>query len=304
MTYQLVGLGTYKLDNSTCTQIVKSGLEIGYRLIDTAQLYQNHSQVSEGIKLSGIPRTDIFITSKIHNSNIRKCKIAESIDLIKKELDTDYLDLILLHNPVKNYEKAWVELINCKEHLNIKHIGVSNFYEPELDKIIGNTGIIPWLSQIELNIFNQQKDLIEYNNSKGIITQAHTTLTRGNLLNEPELIKFSQINNYKPVEIMYKYVLDQGIGILPTTLNILKLKSNYEILFNDKKIFTEKFIISNSNTVNLFDKKILIRSCFFFTTARIFVFFKKIQKYKKFFLLFLYYFFIRRFEDRSLHYQE
>ena len=256
MTYQLVGLGTYKLDNSTCTQIVKSGLEIGYRLIDTAQLYQNHSQVSEGIKLSGIPRTDIFITSKIHNSNIRKCKIAESIDLIKKELDTDYLDLILLHNPVKNYEKAWVELINCKEHLNIKHIGVSNFYEPELDKIIGNTGIIPWLSQIELNIFNQQKDLIEYNNSKGIITQAHTTLTRGNLLNEPELIKFSQINNYKPVEIMYKYVLDQGIGILPTTLNILKLKSNYEILFNDKKIFTEKFIISNSNTVNLFDKKI------------------------------------------------
>jgi diketogulonate reductase-like aldo/keto reductase len=184
-SYQLVGLGTYKLDGLKCTQIVKSGLELGYRLIDTAQLYQNQEFISDGIKLSGIPRTDIFVTSKIHNSNIRKLKIVESVEQIKKQLDTDYIDLILLHNPVKNYEKAWEELIRCKEHYNIRYIGVSNFSQPYLDKIIENTGFIPWLSQIELNIFNHQKDLIEYNNSKGIITQAHTTLTRGNLLYEP-----------------------------------------------------------------------------------------------------------------------
>lgn len=254
--YQLVGLGTYRLEGETCTQMVKSGLELGYRLIDTAQLYHNHEYICKGIKLSGIPRTDIFLTSKIHNTNIRRLKIAESICDIKKELETDYIDLILLHNSVKNYEKAWEELIRCKEQMGIINIGVSNFYESELDKIIGNTGITPWLNQIELNIFNQQKDLIKYNDSRGIITQAHTTLTKGNLLLEPELIKFSETNNSNPVEIMFKYILDQGIGILPTTSSIDKLKSNYHMLFNDKKIFTEKISINNFNIINSFDKKI------------------------------------------------
>ena len=255
-SYQLVGLGTYKIKDEQCVQIVKTGLELGFRLIDTAQLYRNHDFVSQGIKLSGIPRTDIFITSKIHNSNIRKLKIAESIGEIKKELDTDYIDLILLHNPVKNYDKAWEELIRCKEQMDIKYIGVSNFYEEELDVIISTTGINPWLNQIELSIFNQQKDLIEYNNSKGIITQAHTTLTQGNLLSEPAIKSWSEQLKISVPELMFKYVLDQNIGILQRTSNLANLKTNYEMLFNPKKIFNEKFNIDNFNEMNTFDKKI------------------------------------------------
>ncbi len=254
--YQLIGLGTYKLQDEKCSQIVKSGLEIGYRLIDTAQLYRNHNFVSQGIKLSGIPRTDIFITSKINNSNIKKLKISEAIDEIKKELDTDYIDLILLHNPVKNYEKAWEELIRCKEQLNIKHIGVSNFYEEELDRIISLTGINPWLNQIELSIFNQQKKLIEYNNKAGIITQAHTTLTRGNFLSEPSIKTWSDQIKISVPELMFKYVLDKEIGVLPRTSDLERLKTNYDILLNEKKIFNEKFNEDYFNEINLFDKKI------------------------------------------------
>lgn len=154
----MVGLGTYKLQDGICTQIIKSGLELGYRQIDTAQLYHNHTNIAQGISLSKIPREDIFIISKIHNSNIKKLKISESIDMIKKELETDYIDLILLHNPVKNYQKAWEELIRCKEHQGIKNIGVSNFDICDLENIISQTNIYPYLNQIELNIFNQQKN--------------------------------------------------------------------------------------------------------------------------------------------------
>lgn len=255
-SYQLIGLGTYGLYDELCTQVIKSGLEIGYRLIDTAQLYHNHEKIANGIKLSGINREEIFITSKIHNSNIRKLKIAESIDQIKKDLDTNYIDLILLHNPVKNYDKAWEELIKCKEHMGIRYIGVSNFYEPELNRIIELSGISPWLSQIELNIFNQQKSLINYNNSKNIITQAHTTLTKSILLKEPELIKFSKENNYCTDELMFRYVLEQGIGILPRTSNLNRLKSNFESLNQDNKIFTENFIMNNLKKIESFDRRI------------------------------------------------
>jgi 2,5-diketo-D-gluconate reductase A len=253
-TYQLVGLGTYKIQDEQCTQIVKTGLEIGYRLIDTAQLYRNHNFVSQGIKLSGIPRTDIFITSKIHNSNIKKLKISDAINEIKKELDTDYIDLILLHNPVKNYEKAWEELIRCKEQLNIKHIGVSNFYEEELNRIILNTGIIPWLNQIELSIFNQQKNLIIYNNSKGIITQAHTTLTKGNLLNNSDINKWSNQLNISIPELMFKYVLDQGIGILPRTSKNENLHFNFNLLYKPK-LFDDNFNNLNKIILSNFDIK-------------------------------------------------
>lgn len=255
-SYQLIGLGTYKIQNEQCVQIVKSGLEIGYKLIDTAQLYQNHKFISHGIKLSGVPRTEIFIISKILNSNIKKLKIAESIGEIKKDLETDYIDLILLHNPVKNYDKAWEELIRCKEHFNIRYIGVSNFYQPELEKIILNTGIIPWLNQIELNIFNQQKDLISYNNSKGIITQAHTTLTKGNLLTEPTIIKWSDQLKIPVSELMFKYVLDQDIGTLPSTSNLDRLRINYNALSNKKKIFDKEFNKDNYNKIDSFNKKI------------------------------------------------
>jgi 2,5-diketo-D-gluconate reductase A len=254
-SYQLVGMGTYWLTGENCVEIIKLGLELGYRLIDTAQLYHNHQDIAQGIKQSGIPRDNIFIQSKIHNSNIRKSKIAESIDLIKKELETDYLDLVLLHNPVKNYENAWKELILCQNYFNIRYVGVSNFYEENLKNIIDKTGINPWLNQIELNLFNQQNDLIEFNKNNQIITQSHTTLTKGTLLNNNQLKEFSK-QIVKPIdEILFKYVLDQGIGILPRTTQIKKLESNFNLLFNKENIFTNNFINFNQEKIKLFDIK-------------------------------------------------
>ena len=250
--YQLIGLGTYNLEGEQCTLIISEGLKMGYRQIDTAQNYHNHESISQGIKLSQISREQIFIQSKINNTNITKVNIAESIDLIKKELDTDYLDLLLLHNPVTNYEESWANLIRCKEHFNIKNIGVSNFNLNHLEKIKSMTGILPWLNQIELNIFNQQNNLIKYHEQNNIQTQSHTTLTKGALLSNDKLVKLSSELILDNVNSMYKYVLDQGIGILPRTSNFSHLKYNYE-LYSKPKIFTKDYLNMNMEKIKLFD---------------------------------------------------
>ena len=250
--YQLIGLGTYRLQDELCTNIVKYGLELGYRQIDTAQLYHNHHEIFNGIKLSGISREDIFIISKIHNKNIKKLKISESIDLIKKELDTNYMDLILLHNPVKNYENAWEELIRVKTHMNVKHIGVSNFDIEHLEKILLKTNIKPFLNQIELNIFNQRKKLIAYNELHGIHTQSHTTLAKSNLLNNSDLISISELVGLEPPDTMFKFILDMDIGILFKTSNLSHLEHNYK-LNKMKKIFDIDFYNRNKDILKKID---------------------------------------------------
>lgn len=244
-TYKQIGMGTYKLQGEECVELIKNGLQLGYRQIDTAQLYHNHEQISVGIQQSNINREELFIISKIHNTNIKKVKIAESLDQIKKELNTDYIDLILLHNPVKNYELSWTELINSKNNYNIKNIGVSNFDISDLNNIISKTNVVPYLNQIELNLFNQQKDLIKFHNKNNIITQSHTTLTKGNLINDKNLINLSSQLNITPAQIMFSYVLNQNIGILPKTTNMKHLQENLNLLNNNYKI----------NNVEYFDIK-------------------------------------------------
>ena len=231
MSYHQIGIGTYKLQDDICFEIVKQGLEYGYRLIDTAQLYGNHKQVADGIKMSGIPRSDIFITTKIHNKNIRNLTIAESIDQMMKELDTQYLDLILLHNPVKNYDLAYAELIRCQTHFNIKNIGVSNFLCNHLEQIQKLTSVRPYLNQIELNVLNKQIDLTKYHKDSGIITQSHTNIKTH--LNSTELISISSnvLNKCKlatPTEYLLSYPIKENIGIIPGTSSVEHLKQNYD----------------------------------------------------------------------------
>ncbi len=229
MQCQNISLGTYRLKDDQCVKIVKFGLEYGYRQIDTAELYKNHKQVSQGINLSGIPRESIFIVSKIFNNNISKLKIAESVDIIKKELETDYIDLILLHNPVKNYEKAWENLIQSQIHQNIRYIGTSNFDLIHLDKIISATSVNPYLNQIELSIWNQPTtNTIDYHKNANIIIQAHSIYTNNVKTNDLEFEEFSNnlaINKYK---LMNKYLSDQQIPIVIGTTNITNLKANYD----------------------------------------------------------------------------
>lgn len=246
MECQNISLGTYRLKGVQCINLVKSGLEIGYRHIDTAELYKNHMEVSQGINLSGEDRTDLFITSKIFNNNITKLKISESVDKMLKELGTNYIDCVLLHNPVKNYELAWDELIKIKSHYNIRYIGTSNFNLEQLDKIITNTGICPYLNQIELSIVNQPtKELLDYHNSNNIIIQAHSIYTNNQNLHN-NLIEYSNELKISTHKLMLKYLSDMNIPIVTGTTNFTHLKNNFDWI-------TQPVIQINNDIVKIFD---------------------------------------------------
>ncbi len=247
MECQSISLGTYRLKDDQCVQIVKSGLDLGYRQIDTAELYKNHKQIKEGISLSGVPRESIFITSKIFNSNITKLKITESVDKIKKELDIDYIDLILLHNPVKNYESAWATLIQSQIHQNIRFIGTSNFQIKHLEKIKDLTGSSPYLNQIELSIWNQPtQELLDYHKSNGIIIQAHSIFSNNTKPLEPGLINLASNLKSNPYKLMLKYLLSQNIPVVTGT-------SNLEHLINNWNCISEPNIQIDNNMVKIFN---------------------------------------------------
>ncbi len=247
MQCQPISLGTYRLKDEQCVQIVKSGLELGYRQIDTAELYKNHVQVAQGISLSGVPRESIFITSKIFNHNITKLKIPESVDKIKKELGLNYIDLILLHNPVKNYDIAWATLIEIQTQQNIRYIGTSNFCLEQLESIKNLTGISPYLNQIELSIWNQpMQELLEYHKSNDIIIQAHSIFTNNFKSSEPELIDMASNLNSSPHKLMLKYLLNQNINVVTGTSSLTHLKDNLDLV-------AEPNILIDNNLVKIFD---------------------------------------------------
>ncbi len=198
------GIGTYTLTDKSCFEIISNALNIGYRMIDTAELYGNGQQIAQAIKSvesNNIHRDDIWITSKIHNRDQRKLNIAAGIDKILKDLDTSHIELILLHSAQKNFKEAWAELIRCQNHFNIAHIGVSNFRIGELEDIIKFTNIKPYLNQIEISPFNQRIQLRSYMAEHNIIAQAYGSLTCGKALDNPILTETKFKTKSDPVTV-------------------------------------------------------------------------------------------------------
>ena len=243
------GLGTYTVQGENCSNIILSALENGYRLIDTAELYQNHSDIAIGIKAAThaniVKRENIWLTSKIHNRDQRKLNIGPAIQKILTDLDTDYLDLIILHSAQKKYLEAYTELIRCASHFNVKHIGVSNFRVDELEKIIDKTGITPYLNQIEISPFNQRIALRSYMAEKNIITQAYASLTCGITLNsastesvsasstestETTSSEYLKSTMYEPDQLLLAWATHYNLRPIPTAHNIDHLIKNFQTM--------------------------------------------------------------------------
>lgn len=255
--YQQIGIGTYKLEGDICVNIVKNGLNMGYKLIDTAQLYKNHENIRDGILLSDVNRSDIFITSKIHNKNIKK-NVSKAIYDIKKELDTDYMDMILLHNPVKDFIDGYKDLIFSQHHLNITNIGVSNFTINDIDNINESFGFYPSFGQIEYNVFNQQTELIEHMFNNNMIVQSHTGLYRGKMFDNIELVDIKNSNDISIPDIMHKFILQNNIGIIPMTTNHEHLCNNFNInKSSELSTNTMMKLYTLNNNMSLFRKYLI-----------------------------------------------
>lgn len=228
----MVGYGVYKIeDYDQCMTCVLDALEIGYRLIDTAQLYVNEEAVGAAIKQSPVPREEIFITTKVWPSNAGYQRAKQSIlDSIEK-LQVDYVDCIMIHQPFGDYYGTYRALEELYEQGLIKSVGVSNFYPDRLLDLIHYNNVVPVINQVEAHVFAQRFDEKELMDQHDILMQAWSPLARGqnNLFNHEVLVPIGQKYNKTSAQIALKYLVQNGISVIPKTVNKDRMIQNINL---------------------------------------------------------------------------
>jgi 2,5-diketo-D-gluconate reductase B len=244
MHIPVLGLGTFRLKNEVAFNSVKMGLEVGYRHIDTAQIYENESEVGAAIKESNIPREEIFITTKIWTENLSAAKLIPSLKESLKKLQTDYVDLTLIHWPSPNQavplEESLLALKEAKTLGLTKEIGVSNFPIAELKKaiqILGSGEI--FTNQVEVHPYLQNKKLIDFCNTEDIIVTAYMPLAYGKVVKDETLIKIGEKHGISAADVALAWLHEQDLIIIPSSTKRVNLENNLnfpEISFSKKEL--------------------------------------------------------------------
>jgi 2,5-diketo-D-gluconate reductase B len=227
----ILGFGTWELSGRECQDAVKKALEIGYRLIDTADAYGNHKQVGVAIKDSGVNRSDIFLTTKIWRDSLESAKVFESANRFLEELQTDYIDLLLIHWP--NREVPVAETLEAMSKLKkrgiIKAIGVSNFTIHHLQDAL-KTGFEFSNNQIELHPSFSQPELVKFCKSRNIIVTAYSPIGRGQDLNIPLIQELAKKHHASLSQIILAWFIHKNIVAIPKSSNPLHIKDNFDAM--------------------------------------------------------------------------
>ncbi|MCI6871048.1 MAG: aldo/keto reductase [Streptococcus hyointestinalis] len=228
----LLGFGVYQVpDLAECERVVSDAIQTGYRLIDTAQAYGNEEAVGRAIQKSDIPREDFFITSKIWISNFGYEKAKASIEKSLARLQTDYIDLMLLHRPLNDYYGAYRALEEYYKAGKIKAIGVSNFSPDRLADLAIFNDITPMVNQVETHVFNQQieaqKTMAEY----GVQIESWGPFAEGknNLFTNETLVRIGKQYNKTAAQVALRYLIQQGIVAIPKTVHKERMTQNMDI---------------------------------------------------------------------------
>lgn len=225
------GLGVYKVeDGNEVIQTVKTALEVGYRAIDTAALYNNEEGVGQAIKESGIPREDLFITTKVWNTDQGYDNTLKAFDTSMKKLGLDYLDLYLIHWPGKDkYVETWHALEKLYKDGRVRAIGVSNFHIHHLHTLMEQSDEKPVINQVELHPYLSQKELITFCQNEGIAVEAWSPLGRGWLLNDPTLVEIGKKYGKTAAQVTLRWHLQNEVIVIPKSVTPSRIKENAEI---------------------------------------------------------------------------
>ena len=227
----LLGLGVYKAtgENEAENAII-SAVESGYRLIDTASVYKNEENVGRGIASCGIPRSELFITTKVWNTAQRLGDIQGAFERSLDRLKLDYVDLYLIHWPVPGcYLSTWKVLEEIQKSGRALSIGVSNFEIRHLEELEANSGIIPAVNQIECHPLCYPKELIDYCQDKGIQVQAYAPLARGAYLDNDVMCVLGTKYAHTPAQIGLRWATQKGISVIPKSVHPDRIRSNGNI---------------------------------------------------------------------------
>ena len=249
-TIPQLGLGTWKLNDEDCYNAVLTALKLGYRQIDTADIYLNHKEIGRAIKDSNVPRGEIFLTTKIWPNHYKKEKLRQRIEKALEDLNVEYIDLVLLHKGIGKYKEGWKELVELRKKGKIKSIGVSSFKEKQIKELIKMNSVIPAVNQIECHPFCQRRDIIKFMEDNGIKTQVWFPLGHGNknIINHPLFAELSKKYNKTPVQVILRWHIQSNHIVFPKSKNPDHLKSN-------KEIFDFEIDEEDMEKIKLIDKK-------------------------------------------------
>lgn len=225
------GYGVYQVSKDDCKGSVLLALKAGYRHIDTAQSYFNESEVGDALKECGIPRDEIFLTTKVWIDNYGKGKTYDSVITSLNKLKTDYLDLILLHQPVNDYYSAYRDLERLYEEGKVRAIGVSNFYADRLVDLCVFTKIKPMVDQIEVNVFNQQVEAKEWADRYDVVIEAWAPFAEGknDMFHNQTLLKIANKHKRSIAQVILRWLYQRGIVSLAKSVHEERIKENFDI---------------------------------------------------------------------------
>lgn len=231
MTIPAFGLGTFRLKDDVVIASVKTALELGYRAIDTAQIYDNEAAVGQALVESGIPRSELFITTKIWTENLSKEALIPSLKESLKKLRTDYVDLTLIHWPSPNdavsVEEFMQALLEAKESGLTRQIGISNFTIPLMEKAIAAVGAENIATnQIELSPYLQNRKVVGWAQQHGIHITSYMTLAYGKALQDATIQKIADKHQATPAQVILAWAMAEGYAVIPSSTKRENLASN------------------------------------------------------------------------------
>lgn len=248
----MVGFGVFQIHDAKTTQtVVEEAIKTGYRLIDTAQVYGNEEAVGKAIKASGVPREELFITTKLWISDFGYEAAKDAFNESLRKLDLDYVDLYLLHQPFGDIFGAWRALEELYKEGKIKAIGVSNFKSDQLANLAAFNEVTPAVNQIELHVFNQKEDEQAYMLSKGVQTESWGAFAEGqfDVFNNPVLKEIAEKYSKTTAQVMLRWQLQRGIVSLSKSANPERVRQNFDIFdFELSAEDMDKIATLNTNT--------------------------------------------------------
>jgi 2,5-diketo-D-gluconate reductase A len=228
-----LGYGVFQVPDDETEQAVTAALAAGYRSIDTAAIYGNEAGVGRALASSGLPRDELFVTSKAWIADLGFDATLAAYDASLAKLGLEYLDLYLIHWPAPEtelYLESWRALEQLLAAGKVRAIGVSNFLPEHLERIIALGGTVPAVNQVELHPALQQRDIQEFNESHGIVTEAWSPLAQGAVLGEPAIVDIAAAHGRTPAQVILRWHLQQGRIIIPKSVTPSRIAENLDVL--------------------------------------------------------------------------
>ena len=228
-----LGFGTYQIEPENTRDAVRTAFEVGYRHIDTAEMYGNEKGVGEGFRDSGLAREDVFITSKLNNGFHATADVAAAIDRTLADLQLDHVDLFLIHWPLPGIDVDFVETWKAMEQLyrdgKARAIGVSNFQAHHLNKLRDQTEITPAVNQIEVHPYLAQEELRAFGAQHAIHTEAWSPIAQGKVLDDPTIVRVAERVQRTPAQVTLRWAIQRGDIVFPKSVTRSRVEENFAL---------------------------------------------------------------------------